>query len=218
MAEWPREIKRCRTQVEPVATDGLDNPVAWLQARAGELRQHWGADIWLLVHSDDGVNWGRLDVAGAFIISHQALLAQQAQSNHPSDQKEIAAALRTCPQLRRVTLQQARLFAPAGELLLWRDGDGQFHSRLIQEAAGPGAWEEYFDEPQYLWGTHGIALAHDFTLLRDGAQGLRHAVPVPKTLLVGAGGKFTPPRLVVRHYLAKDAVARVAASRLVQLS
>jgi hypothetical protein len=56
----------------------------------------------------------------------------------------------------------------------------------------------------------------DFTLLRDGAQGLRHAVPV--ALAIGAAdGKATPHRLLVRHYLADEDFARIVASRLVDL-
>jgi hypothetical protein len=61
-----------------------------------------------------------------------------------------------------------------------------------------------------LWGTHFDDLPQDFTFWRHGAMGHRHALPRPAT----ASGQ--PPRLLVRHYLAQDDVARVVASRLVR--
>jgi len=55
--------------------------------------------------------------------------------------------------------------------------------------------------------------------LRDGSQGLQHAVPVAIPLKDEAGALAGQrPRLIVRHYLAKEDVARVAASRLVGLA
>jgi CRISPR-associated protein (TIGR03984 family) len=131
-----------------------------------------------------------------------------------------AEAEAACPALRAATLQQARLFAPHAEMLLWRDGDNAWHARLIRdlpsdESTAAAAWHDAFDEPQLLWGTHGRHLPGGFTLLADGAQGLRHAVPM--ALPLGLGGAATPPRLVVRHYLNTDGFARVVASRLVGL-
>lgn len=73
-------------------------PDAWLTEQA----QHHGLHF-LLAHADDGVIWGRVDNDGLH-TSHR-----------------IAAQ---SPQLRAVTLQQCRLFGPAGELLVWRDQTG----------------------------------------------------------------------------------------------
>jgi len=59
-------------------------------------------------------------------------------------------------------------------------------------------------------------LGHSFTLLWDGAQGLRHAIPISiQSLKQDDLGNLQPPRLVVRHYLGKEIIARVVASRLI---
>jgi CRISPR-associated protein (TIGR03984 family) len=130
---------------------------------------------------------------------------------------------RVCPAPRLATLQQARLFAPHGELLLWRDGEGCWEARLIRDARNDEAteWLEAFDEPQLLWGTHGEPLPHGFTFLQDGGQGLRHAVPLSLQLDTRSRDLPAPllahPCLLVRHYLTRDGFARVVASRLVNL-
>src|SRR5262249_20518527 len=118
------------------------------------------------------------------------------------------------PPLRVQALQQVRLFAQHAELLVWR-GEGGWQARLIRDGSDGNGWVEAVDERQLLWGTHGTRLDHDFTLLRDGAQGLRHAVPL--ALPIGPKGDAIPPRLRVRHYLANESFARVVASRLVDL-
>jgi CRISPR-associated protein (TIGR03984 family) len=73
------------------------------------------------------------------------------------------------------------------------------------------------DEGQILWGTDVEEEKGGFTVMRDGAQGLRHAVPLSVT------GKFDeqtrPLRLKVRHYLEEDTngFTRIVASRLVKV-
>lgn len=195
----------------------LSDPRKWLQDQARERSLNLK---WLLAHSDDGVNWGCVDEQGALIISRDVL-----EKHHDSgqgsghDKAEVGAALEACPPLRQATLQQARLFSVQAELLLWRDGDNQFHARIIADAPADAPddsvdWCEAYDEAQMLWGTEGIALPHGFTLWRDGAQGLRHATPP-----FDGANETEPPRLVVRHYLAKKEVfARVVVSRLVGLA
>ncbi len=59
---------------------------------------------YLLAHAEDGVIWGRLD-GEELITSH-------------------TIAPKYSPPLRAVTLQTVRLFAPVGELLVWRDDQG----------------------------------------------------------------------------------------------
>jgi CRISPR-associated protein (TIGR03984 family) len=199
--EHERRIKPHPAVAEPVPVTALDSVKDWLQQQATQRQLPW-----LLAHADDGVIWGRL-VEGRLVTAHDV-----AQGD--------AAALPYCPELRTVTLQQARLFGDQAELLLWRDGENIWHARLIRDAdqaTGDNAdWLDALDEWQMLWGTHGKPLANNFTRLWDGAQGLRHAVPMSLTL--ANGGKTTPPRLHVRHYLAKDEdFARIVASRLVSL-
>lgn len=221
MAEWQRKIETRPaklTSSDKVPEADLTDLLSWLQTQALELRKI-AAPVWLLAHSDDGINWGVLDQSGDLIISRKALADSENDPGvSPRQKDEIETALKACPELHAVTLQQARLFNAQAELLLWRDGDGNFHSRVIADVAAndQADWIESFEEPQVLWGSPDVSLKHGFTLLRDGAQGLRHALP--RVLPTKSDGSITLPRLVVRHYLAKDEVfARVVSSRLTGL-
>ncbi|NWJ97162.1 MAG: TIGR03984 family CRISPR-associated protein [Chloroflexi bacterium] len=145
--------------------------------------------FYLLAHADDGVIWGRL-----------------------SGGKLVTAPV--SPALNDETLQNARLFSKGIEIYLWRDGDGNFQARSIKD--GEGNARQYFDEAQILWGTHSEPTQGGFTLMSDGAQGLRHSVPIE----VKAHGRGRPLRLKLRHYLDEDdkGFVRVAYSRLVDLT
>jgi CRISPR-associated protein (TIGR03984 family) len=193
-----REIQDHPAVVESITADNITDVKQWLQTQATTCGL-----VWLLAHADDGVIWGHM-LAGQLLTSYDA-----AQNDNE--------ARRICPRLRIETLQQARLFATHAELLLWRDGDNACHARLIRDAkTGESTeWDEAFEEPQLLWGTHGKHLPSDFTLLEDGAQGLRHAVP--QRLSLGANREATPPRLFVRHYINKLGFTRIVASRLLDL-
>ncbi len=162
-------------------------PAKWLvaQARQQGLR-------FLLAHADDGVIWGRIDDDGLHTSYGIA----------PSS-----------PVLRSSTLQQARLFDTAGEVLIWRSDDG-WCARLATD--GWDAAEAIIDEDQILWGDTAQPAPHGFTLMREGAQGMCHAVPIgvtPEQL------QTHPLRLRVRHYLTEnaDGEALIVLSRLVQL-
>lgn len=190
-----REIKQRPAVVEPVAVDSLGDVKSWVEEQAAKHGLKW-----LLAHADDGVIWGRIDANGQLITSD-------------------SVAPHISPPLRTETLQQARLFAEHAELLLWRDGDNRWHARLIRDA-GDGetpTFTDAIDEPQILWGTDPQPLPEGFTLMSDGAQGLRHAVPLK------VAGKFDeasrPLRLWVRHYLQDDehGFTRIVASRLLDL-
>lgn len=198
---YSRRVEKRPAVVEPVApppAEGGDPLVAWLEEQASGKGLRW-----LLAHADDGVIWGKVD--GGRLVT-----AKHAARGHPE-----AEAI--CPELRKETLQQARLFGAGGEIHLWRDGGAGWRARFIRDAreGEPAKWEEVYDEPQLLWGgTEGaISLADGFTLVCEGSQGLRHALPLP---LPGNGTKAFP-RLVVRHYLSKNGPARVVASRLLDL-
>ncbi|SHM92291.1 CRISPR-associated protein, TIGR03984 family [Caldanaerovirga acetigignens] len=190
-----REInKTSPAVVEFIDTSEISDVKKWLQKQAGIYGLKW-----LLVHADDGVIWGRID-NGELITSD-------------------TVAREVSPPLRIETLLQARLFAPHGELLLWRDGENHWHARLIRDTDKDETpkWHEAIDELQILWGTHAQPLCHGFTLMIDGIQGLFHAVPFELT------GEYSrenrPLRLWVRHYIEEDedGFARIAASRLVDL-
>lgn len=141
---------------------------------------------WLLAHADDGVIWGDF-CDDKLHLSSDAF-------------PEVS------PPMRVETLQQARLFGPRAELLLWRD-DVIWRARLIHDGTGePG---EYYDEAHLLWGNKEERRKDGFVLLRQGKEGLRHAPPASSTEV----------RLTVRHYLAydEDGQAYVVCSRLVAI-
>ena len=166
------------TPVE-VGTDFADDPVGWLARKAAA----YGLTT-LLAHADDGVIWGRRD-GKRLALSSNAF-------------PEIS------PPLRAVTLQQARLFGEEAELLLWRDGDNQWCARLLDDnGTEQQGW--CFDEPQLQWGDHAEAEKDGFTLVADGQEGLRHAVPLPADgISFDSQGNWHPLRLGVRHYLERD--------------
>ncbi len=198
--KWKREIKPSRAVVETVSPGQLGDAREWLQTQATSQQYKVHNLKWLLAHADDGVIWGRLD-NGKLITSD-------------------SVAGDVSPELRAETLQSARLFSSQAELLLWRDGTNEWHARLISEATHGGdlVGNNAFDEGYILWGTDVEDKGDDFTLMRDGAQGLRHVVPMK------VPGKFSeqnrPLRLCVRHYVEADesGFMRVVASRLFDLN
>jgi CRISPR-associated protein (TIGR03984 family) len=196
----PREIKSHPALVEPVSIARIGNVRDWLQTQAAQHKLKW-----LLAHADDGVIWGRVD-DGKVVTSHEAGQAS-------------AEARRVCPELRNQTLQQARLFSEAAELLLWRDGDNQWHARLIRDAdtqqGEQSNWDDAIDEAQILWGTDPTPLTDGFTMMSDGEQGLRHAVPLK--IEKKFNEETRPLRLHVRHYLTRGGIACIEASRLLKL-
>lgn len=160
----------------------------WLEAQVGDA----AGTFYLLAHADDGVIWGRVE-KGALTTAHDMGFG---------------------PPLRMETLQSARLFSDAREVFVWRDGEGDFHARAIIDDEGEPV--EFFDEDQILWGNRFEQADGGFSLMSDGAQGLRHAVPIA---VAPPNGKQRPLRLTVRHYLSEDdsGLVRVAYSRLVTL-
>lgn len=182
-----REIVECSYSVSPVAIDDgfVSDPKKWLtrQAVANGLTT-------LLAHADDGVIWGQLESGGRLALSHDAF-------------PDVS------PPLRAITLQQARLFSEQAELLVWRDGDGGWRTRLLKDDGGPkhDAW--CFDETHLQWGDHQEGEADGFTLVAEGQEGLRHAVPLPAAavpfdLPEKTSDRWHPLRLGVRQYLDRD--------------
>jgi CRISPR-associated protein (TIGR03984 family) len=163
------------------------DPAQWLIDQAYQHQLRY-----LLAHADDGVIWGRVD-------------GDRLHTSHG-----IAPSL---PALNPITLHQLRLFGLAGELLMWRDD--KWHARFVADVQGNE--NDIIDEDQLLWGNVVEKITDDgFTLVREGVQGMRHAVPIvvkPEQL------KHHELRLRVRHYLVEneDGEARIVLSRLVQL-
>ena len=191
-----RELCEGRAFIRALSVDGRD-AIEWLrqQSKAGDV---------LLAHQDDGVVWGKAHKDGDWVTSD--------------------AVLSTSPALKGDYLWSARLFNAQREILLWRDGDGNWRAREIADEVGEGepAFVEWYDEPQLLWGDHGkhkkVVGDVTFAVLEEGAQGLRHAPPIELPFDAhGSLGSSTRACVLVRHYLAKEDVARVIASRLVEL-
>lgn len=195
--KWKRKIESQCAQLKDVLlpATGPNDLRGWLQEQAKEHNL-----IYLLAHADDGVIWGAIQKDGALKTSFEAA-------------QGIAKVTAVCPPLRLQTLQLARLFGKNAELLLWRGGDNVYHARLIEDVKeeSPADWKESYDESHMLWGRRSIALHDGFTLLEDGSQGLRHAVPLASDLIK------QHVQLIVRHYLADEDFAHVTASRLVAL-
>lgn len=172
---------------------------------------------YLLAHADDGVIWGKR-VEQSLVTSYEVAQAYSDLGNH-------------FVPLRIETLQQARLFSDKGELYLWKDGIGVWHSRLIfdDDRVEKPDFTESIDEYHLLWGDHAdyldqvawgdeiLSLEDGFSLMSDGVEGLQHIVPIPTQSGSKQGDR--PVRLLVRHYLTENDIGavQIAASRMVDL-
>jgi CRISPR-associated protein (TIGR03984 family) len=200
-------------RLEPLTVDAADDGtlLQWLLDQADKL------PAYLLAHADDGVLWGRIDADKA----EQAGGADAAQrtgkrllwNSEVGDESDSADA----PRLSLDTLHTLRLFHESYELLLWRSASGWRARRIVDVCpsadGGPApTWTESLDEPQMLWGTEGQSADHGFTKLTHGAEGLVHFVPI-----ACQPAKQRPVWLVVRHYVNDAPLARIVASRLVEL-
>lgn len=186
MSETRQRVKTTYTMTKQDVTD----PVAALNKLATG-----GRYVWLLAHADDGVIWGRVE-NGQLILSGESF-------------PEVS------PPLRALTLQQARLFSPAGEVFIWRT-DAGWQMREIADGAGESA--EAFDEDVLLWGTNaGEQEEHNgFWLAVEADLGMQHAPPLKLN-------QRHTLKLKMRHYLDFDAdpngegAAFVKVSRLVDV-
>jgi CRISPR-associated protein (TIGR03984 family) len=158
-----------------------DDLEAWLHEQAA-------TESWLLAHAVDGVIWG-------------AVTKEWLATSHD-------VAPQVSPPLRLETLQQLRLFNAAYEVQLWRT-DNDLQALRVTETAD--ADTPLIDEPHLLWGTFAKPLAHGFTWLEDGAQGLVHILPPfeDSDLLDGQLGARTDNVLRrafihVRHYFVEN--------------
>lgn len=125
---------------------------------------------------------------------------------------ENGAGLLTSVPLDVETLQSLHLFGEKGELRVWKQ-DGALTACWLKDQPGV----EYFDQSYMMWGTQVEEPGEVFSLVADGRQGLRHAVPF--SLKKADNLSSHPLRLVGRSYLAEDADGQVfvSASRLLKL-
>ncbi len=150
---------------------------------------------YLLAHAEDGVIWGE--------FRDSQLVTADSTFSH-------------LPKLRSCTLQQCRAFGENAEVMLWQTDEG-FQARLIQDEKDTYSIPEH----QILWGTKADEVRNGFTLVSDGGQGLRHAVPLKDIEFDKTQKLYRPLRLTVHHYIDTDeetGLARIYLSRLVNLT
>jgi CRISPR-associated protein (TIGR03984 family) len=163
----------------------------WIEAQSKDCNLKY-----LLAHADDGVIWGHFGTG------------KLSTSN---------TVLKQSPPLRLMTLQQCRIFGKDGEVLLWKENN-TWSARFLVD---PRDEDCIIKERQLLWGTHGKKYeAEGFTCLKDGSQGLEHAVPFTEIELDGDRKLTRPVRLIVHHFIDydDDGLARIVLSRLVDLT
>lgn len=172
----------------------------WLKQEAQDYQLPY-----LLAHAEDGMIWGHFDIESGRLTTAEAVFPE-------------------CyfPELWLKTLQQCRLFGEAGEVFLW-NSNNKWRSRVILESKASELIEKeqigLIPESQILWGTKGEE-KDNFTLLSDGSQGLRHAVPLTGINFDSNEKNIKRPvRLQVHHYFGYDldGIARIFISRLVDL-
>lgn len=183
-----------------------DSLIAWIETQA----KAWQVD-YLLAHGEDGVIWGRFD-------DSKLTTADQVF------EKNVFGV--DLPRLRLSTLQQCRLFGKNGEILLWSTDRG-WQSRIIQDHPDIDPDVDCISEWQILWGTQAEKGKNEengekdgFTLLSDGSQGLKQAIPLTGIQFKSDKKRLhRPVRLGVHHYIDYDdsGIARIFLSRLVSL-
>lgn len=167
---------------------------AWLQQKGKEYQLNY-----LLAHAEDGVIWGKFKPE----YNYKLIISG-----------EVFNQLAT---LRIETLQQCRIFSQTAEVMLWKNSQ-IWKGRLIQDEHL--SEEHYICENQILWGTQAKDEQQGFTLVSDGSQGLKHAVPLTGIVFNSDKRKpLRPLRLTVHHYIDYDdsGIARINLSRLVNL-
>ena len=198
-------------KIESLSGEACERYLDWL---CGGADAEVGFDSdglkWALAHSDDGVTWGYYSEGDK----------RWRLGNEVMD--EIS------PSIRRLTLQELRLFGPLYEVLIWRVATG-FCGRILRDDPGlVGEWDRsdplrYAKERRILRGDRLVReLELRFTRIADGT-GAEQVVPVTVSgdAFCGSDGhRRMPLQLLVRHYYQQDPASgavRVAASRLVDL-
>lgn len=156
-------------------------------------------DAYVLIHTDEGVIWGKIDDAGEPILYSMT-------AENTLEQIEL--------------WHQLRLFTPTYEVHLWRDGDKRWHKRALRDLESPEGANLYdmLDEDYLLWGNRAQDQGGGFTRLFDASQGLSHTIPLSYKHVAPYIDEGRGVTLQVRHYLEElqeTGALRIAASRLV---
>jgi len=187
----------CKPICTEISVNDLESKFSgWLQKNAKDNNLKY-----LLAHADDGVIWGEFRGTDYNLVT-----------SGDDDVFPQLAKLRLC------TLQQCRIFGKNAEVMLWKVGQN-WKARSIED--GHLSKDDYIREQQILWGTQPEGQTkQNFTLVSDGSQGLKHAVPLTNIPFTkDKNNLYRPIRLVVHHYIDYDdsGLARIYLSRLVDL-
>jgi|GEM_PF-1500997 len=190
-----------------MTTRKIETRYAWLQRYSdiseGEVSTVFQGypHAYVLIHSDEGVIWGRINAAG-----------------------EVNLRSATVDQPRQDNLwQQIRVFNKNYEFHLWRDGDRKWQGRTISDSTEEteATFSYSLDENHLLWGNSAKDAGDSFTRLADVSQGLAHLVPLAFDDIDKYINQPEPHHylaLKVRHYLEAlpdTGALRISASRLV---
>ena len=146
---------------------------------------------YLLSYHDDGVIWGAYKYGSLSLSSD---------------------LIEESPLFRAISLKTCRMFGDDAELMVSDSGELGLQAFLLAE--GSGDLHRYYEEQQLLWGDRVDECVDGFSILSEGSQGLRHAVPVHNLEL----GPTERVAVQVRHYIGyRDSQAYTKWSRLVDL-
>lgn len=128
--------------------------------------------------------------------------------------KMVSGELKFSAPLNSIGLQTLYLFGDLGEFRLWREGR-DFRGCLLTDKEDKSA--EAYDISYMLWGTQVDQPGEIFSLVSDGQQGLKHAVPLPLKANESLNGH--PLRISIRNYLSedKDGQVYIGCSRLLRV-
>lgn len=145
---------------------------------------------WLLIHSLEGVLWGKFD-------HDQNLLKFALPNNSSSDQDEVQRSL-----LQYENIIQLRLFCTSKELFLWRTHDDKLRGRIIEESqstTNSPFWTLYIDEEHFLWGNDNKKVSSECTQLTEAGKGLEQFVPIE--IVESSNNRNKRLKLKIRNYL-----------------
>jgi CRISPR-associated protein (TIGR03984 family) len=154
---------------------------------------------WLLLHQEDGVNWGRIDDR-KITYSHDFF---PMFSPEPEPSK----------------LLMMRIFDMMGEMKIWSE-EKEFRGRVLTDREGSTPdWGKPLNQSFVLLGDRLMKEAEGGFTVISNASGSRQVIPLACEDADFAD-EVSPLRLNVRHYFEQSpetGVVRIAASRLVDL-
>lgn len=191
-------VKTVHWSIEPLDCSSLPVDVQGWAVSVGKKLSY---PAWLLAFTLQGTAWGKLQAG----ILHLAADLYPSQVLDPSTSN----------------LQEVYIFSKTGQGHAWLAGQN-WQGALLLDGSTLGAQPvqgECFDQELFLWGSWLDDWKENFALLREGAQGMRQAVPLARKPNIRAN-RSGAPALRVRSYLLPDSktgAAYVTATRFVEI-